>query len=76
MSTSSTATASAEIGPTLCNNINIGYQVCVLVATWGNDIALNPSSFQEENVIESCRGLGQEHLEGVVWLPDTEVVLA
>ena len=69
-------TASAEMDPTLYNDIDIGNQICVLVATQGDDNLLNPSSFQEENVDKLCIALGHEPMEGVLCLLDTEVVLA
>ena len=76
MSTLSMVTASAEMDPTLCNDIDIGNQICILVATQGNSTLLNPSSFKEDNAVELCIGLGQEHPEGVCLLLDTEAVLA
>ena len=62
--------------PTLCNDINIGIQICILVVTWDNSTPLCPRSFKEEDVVMLCIGLGQEHPEDVPWLSDTEVVLA
>ena len=52
-----------------------GNQICVLVTTWCNDTSLCPSSDREEDVVELCVGLGQEHPEGVHKLSNTELVL-
>ena len=48
----------------------------MLVVTLGNGTLLGPTSFREEDVIELCVGLCQEHPEGVLQLLDTETVLA
>ena len=48
----------------------------MLVTVQGDATPLVPISFGEEDVIELCIGLGQEHLEGVLWLLDTKMVLA
>ena len=37
---------------------------------------MDPTSFGEEDVIELCVGLGQEHLEGVLQGSDTKTILA
>ena len=55
------ATASAEIDLTLGDDTNIGNQICILFATQGAGTVLCPSSFKEENAVELCEGLGQEH---------------
>ena len=68
-------TASVEMDLTLCCDIDIGNQICVLVATQGDGTPLNPSFFKEQNVVELCIRLGLEHPEGVLWLMDTEAVL-
>ena len=75
MSTLFMVTALAEMDLTLCDDTDIGNRICILVATQGDVTPLNPSSFQEESVIELCMGLGQEHPEGVICLSDTEAVL-
>ena len=50
--------------------------MCILVTIQGDDTQLGPSSFKEEDVVELCIGVGQEYAVGVLWLPDTEAVLA
>ena len=62
--------------PTLGNDTNIGNRICILAATWGDGTLLCPSSFTEEDAVNLCVGLGQEHPEGVLQLSDTETVLA
>ena len=76
MSTSSMVTVSVKMYLTLCNCINIGNQICILIATQGDGTLLCPSSFREEDIAELCVGLAQEHPRGVLWLFDTEAVLA
>ena len=49
--------------------------ICNLVATQGDGTPFSPDSFQEEDVVELCVGLGQAHPEGVLWLSDTKMVL-
>ena len=62
--------------PTLGDNTEIANQICILVATQCNGTPLCPTSFGEEDVVKMCIGLGQEHPEGVLWLSDTQMVLA
>ena len=75
MSTTSMATTSADIDPTLGDDTDIGNQICIMVTTLGDGTLLCPRSFKEEDVVEFCVWLGQEHPEGVLWLLDTETVL-
>ena len=49
--------------------------ICILAATQGDGTSLCPDSFQEENIVKLCIGLGQAHPEGVLWLLDTEIIL-
>ena len=76
MSIASIVTTSVEIDPTRGKDTEIVNQICILVGIWGNGTPLHPTSFGEEDVITLCLGLGQEHLEGMLWLSDTETVLA
>ena len=75
MSTTSTATASVEMDPTLGNNTKIANQFCIMVTTQGDGTPLGPTSFGE-GMIELCIGFGQEYPAGVLQLSDTETVLA
>ena len=50
--------------------------ICGLAATQGDGPLLYPDSFQEKHIVKLWIGLGQAHLEGVLWLLDTETVLA
>ena len=68
MLTTSTVTPSVEMDPTLGDEIDTGNQICILVATQGDDTPLCPSSFKEEDVFELCIGVGQEHPGGVLKL--------
>ena len=76
MSTASTATASVELDPTLNDDAVIATPICILITTWDNGTPFDPTSFGQEDAIELCVGLGQEHLEGVLWASDTETVIA
>ena len=77
MSTSSTVTASVEVDTvTLGDDIDIRNGTCILVTIQGDSIPLGPSSFKEQDVVELCIQLDQEHPEGVFQLLDTEAVLA
>ena len=76
MSTSSMATALAEMDLTLGSDIGIGNWICILVAIWGNSSPLGPSSFKEQDSVELCLGLGHGHPKVVLQLLDTDVVLA
>ena len=75
MSTTSMGTASAELDPTLSDDTVIVTQICILIASQGDDTPLDPTSFREEDAIKLCVGLGQEHLEGVLWVSDAKIVL-
>ena len=74
MSTTSTATTSVVRDLTLGDDIV--NHICILAATLGDGIPFYPDSLQEEDVVKLCMGLGQAHLEVVLWLSDTETVLA
>ena len=76
MSTTSTATASAVHDSTLGDEHEIANHICILVATCVDGTLFSPDSFQEEDLIELCMGLGQAHLEGVLQILQTEAVLA
>ena len=61
---------------TLGNNIDIGNQICIMVATQGDGTPLGPGSFKEQDMVQLCIGLDQEHPEDVLQLSDTEAFLA
>ena len=61
-------TALAELDPTLSDDAVIATQICILIATQDDGTPLDPTSFGEEDVIKLWIDLGQEHLEGVLWL--------
>ena len=71
----STATTLAMCDSTLGDEHEIVGLICVLTATQDNDTALHPGSFQEKDIVKLCIGLGQVHLEGMLWLSDTKMVL-
>ena len=71
----STVTTLAVRDLTLGNELEIANCICILAATQGDSTPFHPDSFQEEEV-ELCIGLGQAHPECVVWLSDTETVIA
>ena len=67
MSSASMATASVETDLTLDGDTKIGNQICIPVATQGDGTPLCPSLLNiEEDAVELCIGLGQEHPEGVL----------
>ena len=66
MSTKSTATALVACGPTLGDEHELVNHICTLVATHGKGTPFPHDSFQEEDLVEFCMGLGQAHLEGVL----------
>ena len=76
MSTTSTVTALAEIDPTLGDDSVIANYICIQVATWGNGMLLDSTSYGQEDAIELCIGLGQEYPEGVLQFLDIKMVLA
>ena len=76
MSTASTVTTFREMDLTLGHDTEITNQICILNATQGNGTLLSPTFFCEEDTNELFVGLGQEHLEGVLQLSDTETALA
>ena len=74
MSTTCTMTALAVRDQTLGDGLEIANHICILVATQGVGTPFSPSSFQEEDMVKLCMGLDQVHLEGLLWLSDTEMV--
>ena len=59
MITASTVTTSVATDSTLDDELEIVNWICVLVATQGDGILFSPDSFQEEEAIKLCIGLGQ-----------------
>ena len=76
MSITSTATISAVHDPTLCNDHYLANHICNLVATHGNGTLFSHDSFQEEDLVELCIGLGQAHPDGVLQISETKALLA
>ena len=76
MSTSSTVIVVVEMDLTLGNDIDIGNQICILVATQGDGTLLGPSSLKEQHIVELCIRIDQKHPKGVLQLLETESVLA
>ena len=75
MSTTSTVTASVEPDLILGDDDEIANQICMLVATHANGTLLCPTSFQQDDAVVLCEGLGQECPKGVMWLMEMETVL-
>ena len=75
MSTISMATASLVWDQTLGDEPKIANHICILVATQDNGTLFPHDSFQEVGLVELCISLGQAHLEGVLWLLETEGAL-
>ena len=75
MSTISTVTASGVRDPTLGDELEIANHICVLAATQGDSTPFHPDSFQEEDMVKLCIGLGQAHPECLLQLLDIETVL-
>ena len=75
MSTAFTVTASAVRDLTLGDELEIVNCISVLAATQGDGTLFHLNSFQEEDLVKLCIGLGQVHQEGVLWLSYTETVL-
>ena len=59
MSATSIVTTSVELDPTLSNNAAITTQICILIATQGDDTPLDPTYFREKDAIELCIALGK-----------------
>ena len=70
----SPATASVMRDLTLDDEPEIANCFCVLVATQGDGTPFSPDSFQEEDKVKLCMGLGHAHLGVVLQLLDTETV--
>ena len=75
MSTASTATASVVRDLTVGDEPEIVNCICILAATKGDGTPCHSDTFQEEDMVKLCTGLGQVHPEGVLWLTDTEAIL-
>ena len=75
MSTTSIVTTLVVRDLTLSNQLEIVNCICILVATQGDGTPFSPDSFQEEDMVELCIGLGQAHPEVVLWLLNTKMVL-
>ena len=75
MSTTSTVTALVEPDPTLGDDDGIANWICMLVTTYTDGTLLCQTSFQQEDTVTMCKGLGKEHPKGVLQLTDTETVL-
>ena len=75
MSTTSTVTTLAESDLTLSDDDEIANHICMLVTTHANGTPLCPTSFQKEDAVTMCKGLGWEHPKGVLQLMETEMVL-
>ena len=75
MSTTSIATVSAVHDPTLGNAHDLANCICILVTTKGDGTLFSPNSFQEEDLVELCVGLGQAYLDGVFWILETKPLL-
>ena len=63
MSTTSTVTASVVRDLTLIDKLEIMNHICILAATQSDGTHFCPDSFQEEDMVELCVGLGQAHPE-------------
>ena len=59
----------------LGDEMDIGGQICILVATQGDATPLCPSSFKEEDILKLCIGIGQEPPEDVLILSNTKTIL-
>ena len=70
MSMKSTATTLVACDSTLGANC-----ICILVATHGNGTLFPHDSFQEQELVELCVGLGQVHLVGVLQILEMEALL-
>ena len=71
----STVTASVAHDSTLGDEHKIANCTCILVATQSNGTPFPHDSFQDEDLVELCVGLGQAHSDGMLWLLETEVVI-
>ena len=60
MSTTSTVTASVACDLTLGNGHKIVNQICILVTIHGDETPFSHNSFQEEDLVELCMGLGPD----------------
>ena len=58
MSMTSTATTSVACHSTLGDENELANHICILVATHGNGTLFSHDSFQEEDLVELCMGLG------------------
>ena len=76
MYTASTVTTLVVLYLALGNVPDIANCICILAATKGDGTLLHSDSFHEEDIVKLCIGLDQVYPEGVLWLLDTEMVLA
>ena len=76
MSMISTATASVVGDPTLGDSHNSVNCIRILVATQGDGTLFSPSSFQEEDLMGLCMGLGQAHQGSVFQILETKALFA
>ena len=75
MSTASTVTTSVACNLTLGNEHEIANHICILVATQSDGTPFPHYSFQEEDLMELCMGLGQAHMDCVLWLWEPKAVI-
>ena len=75
MSMTSTVTASVVCDPILGNDHKLADRICILLATHGDGTPFFHASFQEEDLVEICMGLGQAHLDDVLQISETKVLL-
>ena len=76
MSMAFTVTASAACDSTPGYEHKIVNCTCILVASQSNGTLCPHDSFQEEDLVELCVGLGQVQLGGVLQLSETEALIA
>ena len=75
MSTTSTVTALVVCDSTLGDEHELANPICILVATHGDGTSFSHDSFQEEDLVELCMGLGQAYPEGVLLISETKILL-
>ena len=76
MPTISTTTALVAHDHTQGDDPDLANCICVLTIARGDGSLFDADSLQEEEVVELCVGMGQVHLNGVLWLSVTESVIA
>ena len=75
MSTTSTATTSAAHDHTVGSDSKLLNCMCVLAIARDDGTLFDPTSVQEEDIIELCVKVGQAHPKGVPWLSAMELVI-